>query len=98
MEHRMKGRDSFTDGLILATIDLTAILLCKTFHPSKLKKRTRNSSLLVTVIACGFKAQRCQENHRSTAEQILAKPPVQAAQSERRMLRIPQKLLAGRGM
>lgn len=32
---------------------------------------------LVTMIACGFKAQRCEENHRSTERQQLAKSPVQ---------------------
>jgi hypothetical protein len=68
MEHRMKGRDRFTDGLILSTIDFTAILSMQNV-PSEitLKQRAWNSSLLVIVIASGFKPQRCQENHRSTA-------------------------------
>lgn len=51
MEHRMKGRDSFTDGLILATIDLTAILSMQNVPSQEsitditLKKRAWNSSL-----------------------------------------------------
>ena len=73
MEHRMKGRDRFTDGLILATIDLTAILSMQNV-PSQESNHQHNPQetcleqfALVTVIASGFKAQRCQENHRSTA-------------------------------
>jgi hypothetical protein len=68
MLHPMKGRDSFTDDPILATIDFTAILSMQNVPiRNNSQKRAWNSSLWVTVIACGFKAQRCQENHRSTA-------------------------------